>query len=92
MNRIELEQKAKELNIKFPANIGDETLLSKIEEEEESKSKVVAVKRTSKCGNYTTKIKSIEEAARRSNLTVEDIEKALMNNTPAGGYTLTKAE
>ena len=47
----------------------------------------ILILRKTECGSYKTKIIGIEETARRSNLTVEQVKEALESGNPVGGYT-----
>jgi hypothetical protein len=49
----------------------------------------VTIQRVSSCGGYKTKIKGLKEAARRSGISVEQIQEALETGNPVGGYTFT---
>lgn len=49
----------------------------------------VTVQRVSSCGGYRTKIKGLKEAARRSGVSVEQIQEALETGNSVGGYTFT---
>lgn len=49
----------------------------------------VTVQRVSSCGGYKTKIKGLKEAARRSGVSVEQIQEALETGNSVGGYLFT---
>ena len=54
-------------------------LQKKIDElqEEDEQEEDTLIKRVSKCGNYRVKIKGLEETARRSGVTIEDLKSVL---------------
>lgn len=54
---------------------------------ENSKDKDILIKRVSKCGNYTAKIKGLEETARRSGVSAGELEKVLGTGKLLNNYT-----
>ncbi|MBF7065763.1 hypothetical protein [Aliarcobacter butzleri] len=55
--------------------------------EEEQEQEETLIKRVSKCGNYRVKIKGLEETARRSGVTIEDLKSVLGTGKLLNNFT-----
>lgn len=55
--------------------------------EEEQEQEDTLIKRVSKCGNYRVKIKGLEETARRSGVTIEDLKSVLGTGKLLNNFT-----
>ena len=55
--------------------------------EEEQEQDDTLIKRVSKCGNYRVKIKGLEETARRSGVTIEDLKSVLGTGKLLNNFT-----
>ncbi|MDN5053806.1 hypothetical protein ACN9JZ_03465 [Aliarcobacter butzleri] len=64
-------------------------LQKKIDElqEEDEQEEDTLIKRVSKCGNYRVKIKGLEETARRSGVTIEDLKSVLGTGKLLNNFT-----
>lgn len=63
-------------------------LQKKIDElQEEQEQEDTLIKRVSKCGNYRVKIKGLEETARRSGVTIEDLKSVLGTGKLLNNFT-----
>lgn len=63
-------------------------LQKKIDElQEEQEQEDTLIKRVSKCGNYRVKIKGLEETARRSGITIEDLKSVLGTGKLLNNFT-----
>lgn len=64
-------------------------LQKKIDElqEEDEQEEDTLIKRVSKCGNYRVKIKGLEETARRSGVTIEDLKSVLGTGKVLNNFT-----
>ncbi|MCT7614722.1 hypothetical protein [Aliarcobacter butzleri] len=63
-------------------------LQKKIDElQEEDEQEDTLIKRVSKCGNYRVKIKGLEETARRSGVTIEDLKSVLGTGKLLNNFT-----
>ncbi|MFW3380125.1 hypothetical protein [Aliarcobacter butzleri] len=77
-------QKAKEEeNNPNPPTIQTQNNTSEEEQEQED----TLIKRVSKCGNYRVKIKGLEETARRSGVTIEDLKSVLGTGKLLNNFT-----
>lgn len=70
-----------EAKVNSPLSEIDNTPTTKKEPEE------VIIERSSACGYYVVVIKGYEEAARRSNVAVEEVKEAITSGNAAGTYT-----
>ena len=72
-------------------DLGDKetNLQKKIDElqEEDEQEEDTLIKRVSKCGNYRVKIKGLEETARRSGVTIEDLKSVLGTGKLLNNFT-----
>lgn len=57
------------------------------EQEEDEQEEDTLIKRVSKCGNYRVKIKGLEETARRSGVTIEDLKSVLGTGKLLNNFT-----
>lgn len=62
------------------------------ENQEESYSDEMVIQRISACGNYRAKIIGAKEAARRSNVTVEEVLTSIKDAMPIKGWTFKEVE
>lgn len=77
-------QKAKEEeNNPSDGEQNNQTQNNQTEEEQED----TLIKRVSKCGNYRVKIKGLEETARRSGVTIEDLKSVLGTGKLLNNFT-----
>ena len=85
-----VEQVAKESETKNSLDAKGDTT-TKITDEKKIKEldDNALIKRETVCKSYRTKIKGFEEAARRSNLTVEEVKESIDSGNPVGGYLFT---
>lgn len=62
------------------------------ENQEESYLDEMVIQRISACGNYKVKIIGAKEAARRSNVTVEEVASSIEKREPIKGWTFKEVE
>ena len=100
ISSVNLQKKIDEKNAELEAQLKDtqnddeknaelEAQLKDTQNDDEQLDDNVTVQRVSSCGGYKTKIKGLKEAARRSGVSVEQIQEALETGNSVGGYTFT---
>ncbi|MCG3662526.1 hypothetical protein L5F37_03840 [Aliarcobacter butzleri] len=68
-------------------NSNTHTIQTQNNQSEEQEQEDTLIKRVSKCGNYRVKIKGLEETARRSGVTIEDLKSVLGTGKLLNNFT-----